>query len=53
MPNCLECGEEISKEQWNNFEGMCPPCIRTERLAESNIHDIFALRGFAGCQYHL
>lgn len=46
MPNCIDCGSEISKEQWNNFEGMCSECIRVEGLIKSNIQDVFALRSF-------
>ncbi len=46
MPNCIICGGEISTNQWNNYEGLCPACIRNENIQESNIHDIFALRTF-------
>ncbi|MBA7584964.1 hypothetical protein ES708_26932 [subsurface metagenome] len=32
MPNCVKCGEEISKEQLYNFKGMCPHCVRIQPL---------------------
>lgn len=35
MPNCVKCGEEISKEQLYNFKGMCPNCVRIQPLRQS------------------
>ena len=28
MPNCKECGEEISEKQAQDFNNTCPECIR-------------------------
>lgn len=46
LPNCISCGDQISKDQWNNFQGLCSECVRTEHLYQSNIRDIFASKGF-------
>lgn len=46
MPNCIICGDQITKDQWNSFEGLCAECIRTENLYRSNIRDIFAGKAF-------
>ncbi len=32
MVNCVNCGEEISETQYNNFRGMCPSCVRLEPI---------------------
>ncbi|MFW9989219.1 MAG: hypothetical protein ACFFC3_11225 [Candidatus Odinarchaeota archaeon] len=32
MANCNICGNEISDEQYNNFNGMCSKCIRLTPL---------------------
>lgn len=46
IPNCITCGDPISKDQWNNYEGLCAECIRTEQLYQSNIRDLFASKAF-------
>jgi len=30
MPKCNNCGAEISNEQYNNYDGLCPECKRLE-----------------------
>lgn len=30
MANCVNCGEEISESQYNNYRRMCPSCVRLE-----------------------
>lgn len=32
MPNCTRCGAEINFDQFNNFNGMCPDCVRLFKL---------------------
>lgn len=32
MANCKICNNEISDDQFNNFEGMCDKCIRLADL---------------------
>jgi len=28
MPKCIKCGNEISEEQYNEYNKMCPDCTR-------------------------
>jgi len=35
MANCVNCGEEISETQYNNFRGMCPACVRLEPIKKT------------------
>jgi len=34
MPSCVNCGEEISELQYNNFYQLCPACVRIKQLYE-------------------
>jgi Zn finger protein HypA/HybF involved in hydrogenase expression len=32
MANCVNCGAEITDQQFQNFKGLCPPCIRIKNV---------------------
>ena len=34
MPYCVNCGEEISEHQFNNFDKSCPACVRLNKQRE-------------------
>ncbi len=34
MPNCTNCGKEITESQYNSFQGMCPDCIRIKKTLD-------------------
>lgn len=35
MPNCKKCGQEISEQQYNNFNKMCPECVRMQPIKKA------------------
>ncbi len=38
MKSCTSCGLEISEEQYSNFDGMCPECIRAKKYGVIKEH---------------
>ena len=40
MANCVNCGAEISQEQYQNFNKLCPDCVRVKSVSQKT--------GFAG-----
>ena len=37
---CINCGEEVSEFQYNNFNKLCPPCVRIRQLNQLSRKDL-------------
>ncbi|MFW9771738.1 MAG: hypothetical protein ACFFFB_11660 [Candidatus Heimdallarchaeota archaeon] len=37
MPNCINCGMEISEEQNRNFNGLCPNCAQLVKPTKQKV----------------